>query len=320
MVKKSSFLIIVVILLISTSCSVLTKSQIEAINNLSLVSDTLTNSPAFIFETLRDVRTNRGMFYASSLSSGKLQVDELNAISDQRVVDDKMVKKGYLYTQALNSYIKVLISLSDPIRYQNIGRELRGIGKNTDNLITLHNSINQEGIKDGDVDEIPVGLGKISGKYIGFAAETFMKYRQAYLLKQYISECDTVVGHCVDELTEILQGGLLDTLIINESKGLSDNYEAYISTFLNNNHPIEIGATIHYMELCEKITDAKNIRDKCVSGLKAFKRAHSKLIIKLKEKGEIEYIYNEYIELAAINNQLSEYIKKHKTTASSLSH
>jgi DNA helicase TIP49 (TBP-interacting protein) len=101
----------------AASCAVLTKSQIKAVNNLSTKSDTITTAPEMIFETLADVREERGLYYAASLRSSDARYAEMNGLAEGSIADAKIVEKSTLYADVLDSYLRALRSLSADARY-----------------------------------------------------------------------------------------------------------------------------------------------------------------------------------------------------------
>ena len=55
---------------VTAGCSPLSKAQIEAVGELTFRSDTVSRSPAILFEEMSELRLERGLYYAASLSSG----------------------------------------------------------------------------------------------------------------------------------------------------------------------------------------------------------------------------------------------------------
>jgi hypothetical protein len=88
----------------------------ELINNLSTSSDSVAVAPAYIFESLIEVREERGLFYAFSLSTPNAHFEELNALAEASVNDDLIIKKTNVYIDVLNSYFRSSRSISSDIR------------------------------------------------------------------------------------------------------------------------------------------------------------------------------------------------------------
>ena len=69
-------------LLTAAGCSPLSKAQIEAVGELTFRSDTVSRSPAILFEELSELRLERGLYYAASLSSGTARYEEVTALAE----------------------------------------------------------------------------------------------------------------------------------------------------------------------------------------------------------------------------------------------
>lgn len=293
--KKIRLILYLQILLITPSCSVLTKSQVDAVGRLAVAADTVVASPARLFGSLSEVRMGRGLFYAASISTPSLSATELNEVAKAYSSDISISEKISTYTSILGSYIRSLKSLSSPIRYKQAGVELRGIGRNIDSLLLKYNTLENE--------DIPIGFAKISGKYAAYLTETYLKYKQAYLLKGYVSECDTLVALCVDEIVSLMRKKDVEELILHEEISLKSDYENYLSRLSLGSFPPDFHAAKEYVSLYKTLSDAKNFRQKCITALLSFKRAHHSLVSKLKEKAEIEYFYEEYLEITDLLTQ-----------------
>ena len=60
----NSFILSLLAVFVTAGCSPLSKTQIEAVNELTFRSDTIIRSPAVLFEKMSALRLERGLFYA----------------------------------------------------------------------------------------------------------------------------------------------------------------------------------------------------------------------------------------------------------------
>jgi len=285
--------------LLATSCSVLTKSQLQRVNNLSVSSDSIVVTPKVIFNELAAVRLERGLYYAASLTSATAREKEINALAKASIADEQLVGRTEVYVNVLNSYLRALRSISATTRWTDYGTEWRGIGRNVDSLILRFN-------KTDLIDtQIPVGWAKLSGQYIGYLNERFMRSRQTKFVKSFVTEGDTLVAACVDGLIDILKKGDLINLIENENEGLKNNYEAYLHRLERSGLPPDFAADRKYIELVKRIEVAKKTRSRCVTALQSLKRAHAKLVTELEKKQNVNFFIDELIEL----NTLALYLE-----------
>lgn len=58
----------------AAGCSPLSKAQMEAVGELTFRSDTVSRSPAVLFGEISELRLERGLFYAASLTSGEARL------------------------------------------------------------------------------------------------------------------------------------------------------------------------------------------------------------------------------------------------------
>ena len=284
--------------LMVTSCAVLTKSQLQRVTGLTVASDTVVATPKVIFDELATVRLERGLYFAASLTSAAAREKEINALATASLTDEQLVNRAEVYVNVLNSYLRALRSISADTRWQAYGTEWRGIGRNIDSLILR---TNQTDLLD---TKIPVGWARLSGQYMGYLNERFMRVRQTKAVKAFVIEGDTLVSDCVDGLIDLLRRGDLIELIDNESEGLKNNYEAYLHRLELGGLPADFAADRKYIELVKRVERAKYTRGRCVTALQSLKRAHARLVEELKQKQKVDFYIDELIELNTLALQL----------------
>ncbi len=163
---------------LACSCTVLSKSQLQRIENLAIKGDTLTSAPSAIFRTLSEIRLERGLFYAASFASPEARFNEIQAVAEASIKDKNRAAKADVYVGILNSYFKALKSMANEERWKAAGREFRGLGRGVDSLIIGHNELFGT--------EIPEGISKTAGKTFGYLVENINKFRQAKYVKEFV--------------------------------------------------------------------------------------------------------------------------------------
>ena len=268
------------------------------VSKLSVASDTVAASPKKLFNELIHVRLERGLYFAASLTSANARELEINALAVALMADEQLVGKTEAYVNVLNSYLRALRSLSADARWKQSGTEWRGIGRNIDSLILR---TNQTEFLD---TQIPIGWAKLSGQYMGYMSERYMRIRQAKAVRSFMAEGDSLVSACVDGLIDILKKGDLIDLIDNESEGLKNNYAAYLQRLELSGLPADFAADRNYIETFKRVELAKYTRGRCVTALQSLKRAHAKLLSELGKKQKIDFFYEELLELNTLALQL----------------
>ncbi|MFA6713023.1 MAG: hypothetical protein WCR82_03955 [Bacteroidales bacterium] len=282
----------------------MTDSQLKIVNNLSATSDSVLVTPAVIFEELSEIRVERGLFYAASLSSADARYKEINFLAEGKIADQKIIKNANIYVNVLNSYLRALKSISSDVRWKGIGTEFRGIGNNIDSVFIKYNAL------DWSEEDISVGIAKLSGRYLGYFTQSYMRIRQAKLVKDFVATGDTIVSGCTDALIKALKRDKMTELIQNEEEGLKLNYLAYLERLEASETIPDIDIDRHYIELMQKISKTKDTRNKCISALKSLKKAHHKLMVELEKRKKIEFIYEEILELNTLSAQLNTLVKE----------
>ncbi|MDR2915250.1 MAG: hypothetical protein LBV74_10540 [Tannerella sp.] len=268
------------------------------VTNLTVASDSVAVTPKVIFDELATVRLERGLYYAASLTSAAAREKEINALAAASIADEQLVNRAAVYVNVLNSYLRALRSISADARWSAYGTEWRGIGRNIDSLILR---FNQTELLD---TEITAGWAKLSGQYMGYMSERYMRNRQAKTVRAFVNEGDTLVAVCTDGLIELLKKGDLTDLIENESEGLKNNYEAYLHRLESAGEMPDISDDRRYVDLVKRMETVKKTRSRCVTALQSLKRAHAKLAKELQKKQKADFYYDELIELNTLALQM----------------
>jgi len=304
---KLSLIPVIAATVVATSCSVLTKSQLEMVSKLTVASDTVAASPQKLFDELVNVRLERGLYYAASFTSAAARDAEINALTATLISDEQLVKKTDAYVNILSSYLRALRSISADTRWSAYGTEWRGIGRNIDSLILRYNQTELTELFDPN---ITLGWAKLGGQYVGYLSERYMRVRQAKAVRTFMTQGDTLVSACVDGIIELLKKDALIALIENESTGLKSNYSAYLRRMELDRFPPDFEADRKYIELVKQVELAKYTRGRCVTALQSLKRAHTKLVAELGKRQKIDFFYNELLELNTLALQLQTMLKK----------
>lgn len=291
---------------VSTSCSVLTKSQLDMVSKLSVASDTVAASPKKLFDELTKVRLERGLLYAASFTSASAHNTEINALASALISDEQIVKKAEGYVSVLSSYLRALRSLCADARWNSYGTEWRGIGRNIDSLILRYK---QSDLTDLFDPNITLGWAKLGGHYMGYLSERYMRVRQAKAVRSFMSQGDTLVSVCVDGIIELLKKGELIELIENESTGLKNNYAAYLYRLELDRFPPDLTSDRKYIELVKQVEFVKYTRSRCITALQSLKRAHSKFVVELEKRQKIDFFFSELLELNTLALQLQTMLK-----------
>ena len=255
----------------ATGCSPLSKAQIEAVGELTFRSDTVSRSPAILFEEMSELRLERGLYYAASLSSGTARYEEVTALAEASMDDEALVRKAAGYVDVFNSYVRALHSVSSEARWTGIGTEIRGIGSRVDSVLYRYNHL------DTGYEDIPTGYARMAGRVLAYVAEEVMQGVQGRAVRNIVVTGDTLVTASCDSLMDILRSDEMNELIRHERESLRDNYAAYLTALELRGEPVPFESDRLYVELLRRADELPDIRNSCVSALRSFKNAHAKL-------------------------------------------
>lgn len=288
----------------AVSCSPLSKAQLEAVRELTFKSDTVSRSPAVLFRQMSEVRLERGLFYAASLSSGQLRFEEVTALAEASMDDESLVRKAEGYVDVLNSYVRALHSVSSDKRWKGTGTELRGIGSRVDSVLYRYNRL------DTGYDDIPTGYAKMAGRVLAYVAEEVMQVTQAVAVRNIVIAADTLVSAGCDSLMDILRSEEMDALIEHEEKSVRDNYSAYLRAMELAGTAVSPDTDRQYVALLRKTEQLSKVRNSCVSALRSLRNAHAELAEDF-ASGEREVageLMDELIRFNRLASQVAGYI------------
>ena len=220
---------------------------------------------------MSELRLERGLYYAASLSSGTARYEEVTALAEASMDDETLVRKAAGYVDVFNSYVRALHSVSSEARWTGIGTEIRGIGSRVDSVLYRYNRL------DTGYEDIPVGYARMAGRVLAYVAEEVMQAVQGTAVRNIVMAGDTLVAASCDSLMDILRSDGMNGLIRHEQESLRDNYSAYLQALELRGEPVPMDSDRRYVELLRRADELSSVRNSCVSALRSFKNAHAKL-------------------------------------------
>lgn len=287
---------------VTAGCSPLSKAQIEAVGELTFRSDTVSRSPAILFGEMSELRLERGLYYAASLSSGTARYEEVTALAEASMDDEALVRKAAGYVDVFNSYVRALHSVSSEARWTGIGTEIRGIGSRVDSVLYRYNRL------DTGYEDIPVGYARMAGRVLAYVAEEVMQSVQGTAVRNIVMAGDTLVAASCDSLMDILRSDGMNGLIRHEQESLRDNYSAYLQALELRGEPVPMDSDRRYVELLRRADELSSVRNSCVSALRSFKNAHAKLAADFAagEKEVAQEVWEELLQLNYMASRVSQ--------------
>ena len=283
------------------SCASMSRAQLKRVGALAVMSDSAISGPGSVLRLLDEVRLDRGLMYAASLSGADARVAELDGVALGSRDLARLSEKADLCVGILESYIRALRSLSNEARWRSNGVELRGIGRNIDSLAIAYMALGlDEAFGFGEAYE--PGLAKQLGKTSGYLAEQYGKRRQLKIVREIVAEGDSIVATCCSLLIAALKSDEMLELIENERAGLEQDYKAYLNSCSVRGVEPWVEFDRVYVEDRLKIEASRYVRRQCITRLQAFRRAHAAL---LRELQDGHRTYDEFSDaLFELNRQI----------------
>ncbi len=263
--------------LIFQSCASLTKTQIESVNQFAKTTTEFSAYPSKIMVELAEIRANRGIYYANTLSDPKLHIQELDDVHEQRQYDLELSAKMDVTFKIIDKYAQSLQLLSSDKFEKDLEEQAKNFGVGIDSLIALHNSI------DG-ITKAPTGIGGAIGGIIVLGGKQHIRIKQAKEIKNFVSIADSLVSAMADNLLEFLESKNINELIENEEKELRRNY----LSFLQQTPRASIDNERDYLELKNSIVGVKELQEQTIRATKNLRKAHKKLLQEIEKRKKLK--------------------------------
>lgn len=297
------FVIVVVLLL--TSCGSLSKVQNKSVDSFATACDSFNRYPSLLLAQIAQIRMERGLFYAASLSNPQNKINELNSIYKAFEQDMQLASKCDFSLKILKSYSYALKVLTAEGRWKSRGVEFRSLGRAIDSLVIETNKLNIF------EEQLPVGVAKSAAKIVAYGAETLLKRKQHRLTRAFVSEADTLIQALVLELVQTLRSPQLTALIENEKNGLPLNYKSFLMSLNSSTPPLSntIDYDRKYLQLKEQCNKLTYSRGYIISASNRLAKAHKELAKSLYNKKKTEEVFEQLTHLVEDIEMLQKQFK-----------
>ena len=282
------------------SCASLTKTQIESVNQFAQTTKDFSAFPSKIMTGLADIRLERGLFYANSLTNPKFHIDDLGGIYDQKKFDYQVSEKVDVTFRIIDKYSQSLVLLSSDKYEKDLEKQAKKFGVDIDSLIAWNNAIK-------DAPKVPSGIGRAVNELIVLGGKQYVRARQTREIKKFVSLADPLIETMTSNLLEYLQSKTINELIAGEEREITRNYLSFLE-----HTPKE--ATIEndriYLHLKNDIDGIKQLQKQTIEATKDLRTAHKKLLQEIGKKKELKQAIQELQKLVEEMNGLNKTIQK----------
>jgi methyl-accepting chemotaxis protein len=295
--------IVLVSLLVLTSCASLTKTQVASVHKYAQLLETNADYPGIIIKEYISIEYDIQKLNTGTFSALEVNAKMWNSFKGKSNAL-KAANKADLGMKIIDEYASALNKLSSKELYEDISGSSGKLGTNIDSLINKFNSINDRAI--------PLGTGKLITKTLTQFGQGYVKNKQANELKQYILEGDLLVSvttSCIQNNLDSLIlrqwiPGLITDLKIRQENLLQNlnpkgDYTAYYATEFNKEVAILIG----------RIGQLEQLTKQTIASVNKLGKAHKELLENIKERKKIKEVLKETQDLFVSTRQILESYK-----------
>lgn len=299
MIKKMKNLINLMLLsVLLQSCNTLTHSEKTHVRQFAASTK---NIPQYAFkfhQSLSNVRKSRGVYFANTLSTPSLHLNELDSIYAQHKLDERKTILFLNSFEILSTYSKILLTLSSDVYVDDLYNNVKELEYNLESLIKLNNTLTSFDTPTGFIN-IGAKIGIISGRI-------YLNQKQSKEIKILLNSSDTLITNVSNNIISYLDSKNLNDIINNEDKMLSINYLSYIQQTNRTN----ITNDLEYIQLKSNVDNIKQLRKKLIICMVNLKDSHKIIVEELNKKNSIIDNLNQIKELARTVIEINQLVKE----------
>lgn len=188
----------VLLFLLVSSCSVLTKSQLESIKIYAVATQEYAQFPGLLIQDYVEIQSNIFLITSPLISHPDRAASRLLSHHHDKTAILGEAEKLDLSFDILKEYAKSLEILSNPDYFEKVNHNLKNTGNNLDHLIESYNSKFDR--------TIPGGLGSLVYQSLVLASKSYLDPKRGQILKEYIGKGEPLIRE-ISEFTKDFLGG-----------------------------------------------------------------------------------------------------------------
>ena len=312
--RRGSFATMLVLVILVSSCA-LSKSQIKEVNNFAESTETFADFPSEVWKEAREILLAIQLYEANSLNSQDPINDveeKLNSLHGAEGVYELYGEAGELFDNSIDlidKYAQALKLISSDKILEDLEESASELGSGIDEVAILYNS-NPEGTK-----KVPSNLGEIVGEIVGFAGKSYVRYKQAKEVKEFVVKGDTLIQAVTNTILTQFNSAPIMLLELQELQ-LKEAYKGFLKSILDSHSDpvLIIEQDKEYLKLLRQIKFANDLRESCISSIEKLQKAHSALCLQLSKRATISEILEEVRSLQENLKEMTQLIESLKTT------
>jgi hypothetical protein len=265
-------IIYAIIVLAFGSCMSVSKQQRKIVQQFATKTENFSVIPEKMMKELADIREARGIYYANSFTDPALHLDELNAIVEERMKDDKIPGQVGTALKILDEYAGALVELSSDSPAKSSSENYVKFGAELESLIGIYNQT--EG-----ATRLPDGIGTAIAQAMNTGTKYYLAHRQYKDLKKFVTRADTLVAAVCTEMIVFLSSKGLGQLIQAEASGVTESFRFYFTKRMP-----AIEDEKEYITLMKRVNEVKMMQNQTIQATKSLRKVHQKLAAELNRK------------------------------------
>ena len=281
-------------------CATLSSSKREYIQQFGLSTRNLPEYSLKLTDGLSNIRSKRGVYFANTLSTPNLHLNELDNIYNQQKIDEVNSTLFQNSFAMLSIYSTMLLKLSSNSYNEDLYDNIKELEYGLENLITINNQLTSSNIPTGFIN-IAAKISFLSGKY-------YIGHNQNEEIKRLVTSSDSLITDISNNIVFHLKSDNLNSIIENENMMLSRNYLSYIQ----QNKQTSVYSDLDYILLKNNLDKIKALKEKLIISVTNLKLAHNIMAVEVNKKNTTLDNINQIKELLISMSEINQITKQIK--------
>ena len=281
-------------------CATLSSSKREYIQQFGLSTRNLPDYSLKLTDGLSNIRSKRGVYFANTLSTPNLHLNELDNIYNQQKIDEVNSTLFQNSFAMLSLYSTMLLKLSSNSYNEDLYDNIKELEYGLENLITINNQLTSSNIPTGFIN-IAAKISFLSGKY-------YIGHNQNEEIKRLVTSSDSLITDISNNIVFHLKSDNLNSIIENEHMMLSRNYLSYIQ----QNKQTSVYSDLDYILLKNNLDKIKALKEKLIISVTNLKLAHNIMAVEVNKKNTTLDNINQLKELLITMSEINQIAKQIK--------
>ena len=281
-------------------CATLSSSKREYIQQFGLSTRNLPEYSLKLTDGLSNIRSKRGVYFANTLSTPNLHLNELDNIYNQQKIDEVNSTLFQNSFAMLSLYSTMLLKLSSNSYNEDLYDNIKELEYGLENLITINNQLTSSNIPTGFIN-IAAKISFLSGKY-------YIGHNQNEEIKRLVTSSDSLITDISNNIVFHLKSDNLNSIIENEHMMLSRNYLSYIQ----QNKQTSVYSDLDYILLKNNLDKIKALKEKLITSVTNLKLAHNIMAVEVNKKNTTLDNINQIKELLISMSEINQIAKQIK--------